>query len=369
MITLGLLIATFQRSRCSPGQTSVHHSSKQHFNNRNSQTLKPLANVNFGNNSFTAGLKPQKSFSTNRLDIVNKSREMVTNLHIRTNSVQFKSERPDLMKINDDIFTCNGNLNNLKTMIRNRKQKNVNEEKVKMEDLGARIQDMNKHLTNVISSYTKQFIKRTSEGSSSDCLFRDSQSEINLSLPILKPDTFMSLSDDDIAQDNNSSMVQILTDENINHYSLEINAENYFPEEPIGEVYSQLERTANHLEFIETNNNNIYDEENENLQVENINNMSLSIEQISQLEEEKQKLTVEIQQREKDLQNKLVEFECKIKNKDQTIESLNLSIRELMSELEKGEMLRKKLHNYIQELRGNIRVYCRVKPVMTVIFI
>jgi kinesin family protein C1 len=42
--------------------------------------------------------------------------------------------------------------------------------------------------------------------------------------------------------------------------------------------------------------------------------------------------------------------------------SLNQSIKELMLELEKGEEHRRKLHNYIQDLRGNIRVYCRVKP-------
>jgi len=39
-----------------------------------------------------------------------------------------------------------------------------------------------------------------------------------------------------------------------------------------------------------------------------------------------------------------------------------------MKELELSEFHRKKLHCYIQELRGNIRVYCRVKPINDNVF-
>ena len=35
-----------------------------------------------------------------------------------------------------------------------------------------------------------------------------------------------------------------------------------------------------------------------------------------------------------------------------------------MKELDLSELHRKKLHSYIQELRGNIRIYCRVKPII-----
>ena len=35
------------------------------------------------------------------------------------------------------------------------------------------------------------------------------------------------------------------------------------------------------------------------------------------------------------------------------------------SELLQAETLRRKLHNTIQELKGNIRVFCRVRPVLT----
>ena len=42
--------------------------------------------------------------------------------------------------------------------------------------------------------------------------------------------------------------------------------------------------------------------------------------------------------------------------------SIQNSMRELLSELHKSESFRIILHNHIQKLRGNIRIYCRVKP-------
>lgn len=38
-----------------------------------------------------------------------------------------------------------------------------------------------------------------------------------------------------------------------------------------------------------------------------------------------------------------------------------------MNELKTGEIHRRKLHTFIQELRGSIRVFCRVKPVSNVL--
>ena len=43
-------------------------------------------------------------------------------------------------------------------------------------------------------------------------------------------------------------------------------------------------------------------------------------------------------------------------------ESIQNSMRELLSELHKSESFRILLHNHIQKMRGNIRIYCRVKP-------
>ena len=41
---------------------------------------------------------------------------------------------------------------------------------------------------------------------------------------------------------------------------------------------------------------------------------------------------------------------------------MQTSIKHLMNDLEKNETIRKHLHNHIQILKGNIRVFCRVKP-------
>lgn len=46
------------------------------------------------------------------------------------------------------------------------------------------------------------------------------------------------------------------------------------------------------------------------------------------------------------------------------LESARRSIAELQEEVQEAETLRRKLHNQIQELKGNIRVFCRVRPVL-----
>lgn len=39
-------------------------------------------------------------------------------------------------------------------------------------------------------------------------------------------------------------------------------------------------------------------------------------------------------------------------------------IKETEQKLRQAESMRRKLHNTIQELKGNIRVFCRVRPVL-----
>jgi hypothetical protein len=39
-----------------------------------------------------------------------------------------------------------------------------------------------------------------------------------------------------------------------------------------------------------------------------------------------------------------------------------MSLKCLMEELQKTEVLRKHLHNHVQMLRGSMRVFCRIKP-------
>lgn len=57
--------------------------------------------------------------------------------------------------------------------------------------------------------------------------------------------------------------------------------------------------------------------------------------------------------------------------KSETIAKLEDTIRELQShvasldsKLRSEESIRRELHNTIQELKGNIRVFCRVRPVL-----
>jgi kinesin family protein C1 len=61
--------------------------------------------------------------------------------------------------------------------------------------------------------------------------------------------------------------------------------------------------------------------------------------------------------------------DCMIAEKEREITALKermadmqVSIQHLMNDLQKNETIRKHLHNHIQILKGNIRVFCRVKP-------
>lgn len=47
-----------------------------------------------------------------------------------------------------------------------------------------------------------------------------------------------------------------------------------------------------------------------------------------------------------------------------TVKDLQARLAEAEHQLHEGELLRRKLHNTIQELKGNIRVFCRVRPVL-----
>lgn len=42
--------------------------------------------------------------------------------------------------------------------------------------------------------------------------------------------------------------------------------------------------------------------------------------------------------------------------------AIHARIKEIQSDLLKAERIRRGLHNTIQELKGNIRVFCRVRP-------
>jgi len=48
------------------------------------------------------------------------------------------------------------------------------------------------------------------------------------------------------------------------------------------------------------------------------------------------------------------------------LENYNKSYKDMLSEIEQQEKIRRRMHNFIQEIRGNIRVYVRVKPTINV---
>ncbi|PIA17526.1 kinesin-domain-containing protein [Coemansia reversa NRRL 1564] len=62
------------------------------------------------------------------------------------------------------------------------------------------------------------------------------------------------------------------------------------------------------------------------------------------------------------LENIISEREIRIAELDEDVASRSHTIEELEAKLRKEETLRRGLHNAIQELKGNIRVFCRVRP-------
>ncbi|KAJ8372456.1 hypothetical protein AAFF_G00289010 [Aldrovandia affinis] len=54
-----------------------------------------------------------------------------------------------------------------------------------------------------------------------------------------------------------------------------------------------------------------------------------------------------------------------LKETQETVQTLEEKVALQSEEIHKGEMERRRLHNTVQELKGNIRVFCRVRPLLT----
>ncbi|KAJ1801259.1 kinesin-like nuclear fusion protein [Coemansia sp. RSA 2399] len=64
------------------------------------------------------------------------------------------------------------------------------------------------------------------------------------------------------------------------------------------------------------------------------------------------------------LENGVNEREIRIAELEEDVASRNQTVDELETKLRKEETQRRRLHNTIQELKGNIRVFCRVRPLV-----
>jgi len=64
------------------------------------------------------------------------------------------------------------------------------------------------------------------------------------------------------------------------------------------------------------------------------------------------------------LQSQIDEYSRTISDLRFKLESSSKEVEALKLETMESEMVRRKLHNMVQELKGNIRVFCRVRPVL-----
>ncbi|XP_041811419.1 kinesin-like protein KIFC1 [Chelmon rostratus] len=78
--------------------------------------------------------------------------------------------------------------------------------------------------------------------------------------------------------------------------------------------------------------------------------------QATELETLKMKLSVQ--------ESTLARLQVTIRDREDMVSSLKETVALQKDELHAGEMERRRLHNTIQELKGNIRVFCRVRPLV-----
>lgn len=64
------------------------------------------------------------------------------------------------------------------------------------------------------------------------------------------------------------------------------------------------------------------------------------------------------------LESTLARLQGTLRDTEDEVRSLKETVAEQKDELHAGEMERRRLHNTIQELKGNIRVFCRVRPLV-----
>ncbi|XP_071831206.1 uncharacterized protein [Apostichopus japonicus] len=110
-----------------------------------------------------------------------------------------------------------------------------------------------------------------------------------------------------------------------------------------------------------------------------ISNLNKTVEDLKAKIEEQHQELIEGEEARKSLHNTVQELKSTLERKEMvindrdaeitnlngTVEELNAKLEEQHQKLIEGEEMRKYLHNAVQELKGNIRVYCRVRPLLT----
>jgi kinesin family protein C1 len=289
---------------------------------------------------------------------------LITNQNIdkKSNSIE---------EIFKDFNTSKWDPNNLKETLRNKRKMEKIEKgetvdtKKKMEELSTELSKMTNYISNMYKRYKSEYSTSSSDGKMNKTVDVNSNSQNN-NEKLFSHEKRLSLPDNLFSKGSMGFSTEISKDSNMEEHAHSIcfnrdnNIDNLnevrsFKAEDDFEAEISNVMTENfeivHQKLLEKESDTNFVIENFNILIDN-----------EKEKEENIKIVKEYEQRETDFFNKLKNLENCLKFKQDENLSLNMSLQELMNELEKGELQRKRLHNYIQNLRGNLRVYCRVKP-------
>lgn len=339
-----------------------------------------------------------------------KSKSITNNLKIinKNTSVNLNNSNNNNKEIISDFQNCNFDLKSLKATLRNKrknelllsKDKNNNNNnnscnavkaiennsvinKKNVEELNKTLGNMKSYIQDVFKNYENKFNVNKERESLVNT--------VNIEQSILSEDNNLNI------ENSNFLCYDLPYNKNCINFSADLSMEkesdfNFIRKENLNNFnlkdYDELNEQELRKINQRTEDLKKFTDQTDNLQlIENIENFEILENKLIRKQAEL-KLTVEnfdlflknekidtkseivinqLEMKEQDLINKLNNLENVLKSKESEKLSLNLSIKELMLELDKSDLYRRRLHNYIQNLRGNLRVYCRVKPKVNII--